>query len=444
MNIRIKKLAARIGVGLVILITLALVIRAFLNITTGKKLENVIQSMKSEGMPLTLKEIEPVCDQADNAAIPWKAAEAVYLTVMRDQNRLLLDSINDLFSRRHLDVPRQKQLQDIISVQKEALLFLVEASAGTCFKYEDKWEGPASSHRIPDAVKTLVLLRQLGLDSYLKAESGQIEESVEQCLSGVRFSEVYLNEPFLFNYLVALAGNKTQVVCLQRILEEFPIDTALMKKIIERLDPIPWRDGLQQAMKAERIYAIESAFRYLAGNHEYIEEKFFDKASIWLFKPYLKSAMAEILGTFNEYDQAITLPYCESRSTWEEITEKFSKPFYKRIMGLLFPNFTTVRFKETTLEAMLQSIRLGLACRIYKEEKGVYPEGLADLAPGILESIPVDPFTGKPFIYRIEESGLIIYSIGNNLKDDQGRGTWTIDRLVMEKDDDWAWIDAQK
>ena len=53
--------------------------------------------------------------------------------------------------------------------------------------------------------------------------------------------------------------------------------------------------------------------------------------------------------------------------------------------------------------------------------------------------VPVDPFTGKPFIYRIDDTSLIIYSIGNNLKDDQGRGTWMIDRLVMEKDDDWAW-----
>jgi hypothetical protein len=111
-------------------------------------------------------------------------------------------------------------------------------------------------------------------------------------------------------------------------------------------------------------------------------------------------------------------------------------------MELLFPNFTVVKFKEATMEAILQSIRLGIGCRINKEERGDYPQSLAELTLGILNMVPVDPFTGNPFIYHLEDKGLIIYSIGNNLKDDQGRGTWMIDRLVMEKDDDWAWKDS--
>lgn len=444
MNIKIKKIAAKIGVGLLILIALVLVVRAVLNFTTGKKLEGVIQSMKSEGIALTLKDIEPVCDASNNAAIPWKAAEAVFSLVEKEQRELIRDTIEDLFSRRRLDDQRKQLLQNVVNGQKDALHFLREASAKTCFKYEDKWKEPLSSLKMVDAVKLLLLLRLIGLDSYLKAESGQVEEAVEQCLSGIYFSEIYLQEPFLLNYLIALAGMKTQIACLQRILEDFAIDTALMKKIIDKLDPTSWRDGLLQDMKWERILAIDTAYSFLSGKHEYIEGKFFDKISIWLFKPYLKSGMAEIIETFNEYDQALSLPYYESRNVWEEITQDFNKPFYKQILGLLFPDFTVVKFKEATMEAILQSIRLGLGCRIYKEEKGDYPESLAELTPGILNMVPVDPFTGNPFIYHLEDKGLIIYSIGNNLKDDQGRGTWMIDRLVMEKDDDWAWIDTQR
>ena len=55
-----------------------------------------------------------------------------------------------------------------------------------------------------------------------------------------------------------------------------------------------------------------------------------------------------------------------------------------------------------------------------------------------MTNIPIDPFTGHPFIYKKQDSGFIVYSIGNNLKDEGGRGTWQIVSFVMEKDD-WAW-----
>jgi len=64
---------------------------------------------------------------------------------------------------------------------------------------------------------------------------------------------------------------------------------------------------------------------------------------------------------------------------------------------------------------------------------------ISDLAPDILPEVPLDPFTGKPYIYRLEDEGFIVYSVGSNQKDDNGRGTWEITSIVMEKDDDVTW-----
>lgn len=35
--------------------------------------------------------------------------------------------------------------------------------------------------------------------------------------------------------------------------------------------------------------------------------------------------------------------------------------------------------------------------------------------------IPEDPFSGKDFIYKRQEKGFILYSIGRNMKDDGGK-----------------------
>jgi len=88
--------------------------------------------------------------------------------------------------------------------------------------------------------------------------------------------------------------------------------------------------------------------------------------------------------------------------------------------------------------------QIGLARKIYKNQKGHFPEEIAALVPDILEKEPIDPFTGNPFIYKLQEDGFVIYSVGSNEKDDEGRGTFQVTKLVMEKDDDWPWKEKGK
>jgi len=42
------------------------------------------------------------------------------------------------------------------------------------------------------------------------------------------------------------------------------------------------------------------------------------------------------------------------------------------------------------------------------------------LVPDLVEALPPDPFSGKPLLYRTEKSGFLVYSVGENGKDDQG------------------------
>jgi len=91
----------------------------------------------------------------------------------------------------------------------------------------------------------------------------------------------------------------------------------------------------------------------------------------------------------------------------------------------------------------LPAARAGLGCKIYKNQTGRYPANLAALVPGILPEVPVDPFTGKPLIYRLEGAGFIVYSLGSNEKDDGGRMTYKITQVISEKDDDWTWRETK-
>jgi hypothetical protein len=97
--------------------------------------------------------------------------------------------------------------------------------------------------------------------------------------------------------------------------------------------------------------------------------------------------------------------------------------------------------KNASVEALMETARIGLAARIYLAREKHWPAAVADLLPGILSQEPLDPFTGKPFMFRVDKDSLLVYSLGSNEKDDGGRGTFVITQLVTPKDDDWAWRD---
>lgn len=56
----------------------------------------------------------------------------------------------------------------------------------------------------------------------------------------------------------------------------------------------------------------------------------------------------------------------------------------------------------------------------YRAEHGEYPPALDALAPSYLPTVPIDPFTGAPLIYRTGDGGYTLYSTGADMTDNEG------------------------
>ena len=64
---------------------------------------------------------------------------------------------------------------------------------------------------------------------------------------------------------------------------------------------------------------------------------------------------------------------------------------------------------------------MAFALAEWKLKNGNYPESLDMLVPKYLAKVPHDGFAGNPLNYRLEGDGFLIYSIGRNLEDEDGR-----------------------
>ncbi len=77
--------------------------------------------------------------------------------------------------------------------------------------------------------------------------------------------------------------------------------------------------------------------------------------------------------------------------------------------------------------------RLALSAEKYENAHGKYPESLEEIKPYYPEEkLPVDPFTGKDYIYKKLPDGYKIYSLGLNMKDDGGIGPTPQEDIVFE------------
>jgi hypothetical protein len=94
----------------------------------------------------------------------------------------------------------------------------------------------------------------------------------------------------------------------------------------------------------------------------------------------------------------------------------------KRFLNqLLFPVFDGATKREQSSMATLRLLACYAAVKRYRQQRGVYPPSLEALRPELGEMI-IDPFTGKPFVYRTDpKRGFQLYSVGENLTDDGGR-----------------------
>lgn len=440
---KIRKILSRILLYLLAVLTIGLLVRAFFNNRMGDKLEAYIGDRQAEGVALSRKALMPECSDAENGANLWKAAEALYSREGLNVT-LLRDSMETFFHGKSLALNDRKELKSMIEKNTRVFQFMEEASEKPCFRYGD-WGKNLYDIRIPDAVKMINSIRLLGIDAVFKAEEGRIQEAIDQIRWGMRFIHRTMDEPFLITGLIATANMKYLHTCLKQIISGKDFDPATLRTLIQDLDPELWREKFVRGIQGERVFFLENALAVLEGERDVLGFNLGDTIFFWIIRPVTKADTLWAMKMFDKVESSSQLPFYEIKEFHKGLSEEFdSIPWSFRLSELMFPNFSSAWLKEAILEAFMGTGQIALASKIYKNQEGHFPEEIAALVPDILEKEPIDPFTGNPFIYKLQEDGFIVYSIGSNEKDDEGRGTFQVTKLVMEKDDDWPWREKGK
>ena len=446
MKMKVGKVFIRVFLVLLVIIAAALVVRAALNYTEGRKLERTLADLKGRGIPLSVAELASPCPEESNAGRLWKAAEE--LLVFDKDDAKVINEANLAFIRGNPLEPGQTEaVARLIEKNRPAIELIVEAAEKPCFQYGDP-KVNAVERGMPKAVEMLRASRLLVFDAVLSADRGDVKRALERLRTGFRFASRVADEGPLIMGLVAVAQQKLFLYGLGRVAQGRTLGTELLLPLIQQFEPGLWKETLSKSIRGERVFFLDAGRLMIGGGHD--QRAFLGKTGLgerlllWLGRPLIKRDLIRGLLRYDEVEAQARRPFYETK----DFREKYEKeirtfPWHAVLSRIAVPEMSAALMKQSTLEALALTARAGLGCKVYKNQTGRYPEDLAALVPGILPEVLVDPFTGKPLIYRLEGNGFIVYSLGSNEKDDGGRMTYEITKLVMDKDDDWTWKESK-
>jgi hypothetical protein len=92
------------------------------------------------------------------------------------------------------------------------------------------------------------------------------------------------------------------------------------------------------------------------------------------------------------------------------------------LLCLLAPAATKVESATDRLRQRNDNVIIACALAWYQRENGHYPKDLAALSPKYLPQVSLDICSGKPLIYQTTTDGYLLYSVGVNGEDEDGRG----------------------
>jgi hypothetical protein len=153
----------------------------------------------------------------------------------------------------------------------------------------------------------------------------------------------------------------------------------------------------------------------------------------------------DVNAVFEQSSLLLKVPPADSPD--EVLFTKETKERLPMMIRLLLPAFERTSQLSWRLRTGRKSLPVIFAALRFCKENGNCPDSLDELvSAGYLRQVPIDPYNGKPLIYRKIGTCFVLYSVGPNRKDDGGHITYTKSGWVdqWQKDGDYIFWPVQK
>lgn len=270
----------------------------------------------------------------------------------------------------------------------------------------------------PHAYYYRVFARFLALDAYVATARGDYETAIDNHIMIINLANKTKNDPAAICQGTRIATVSFAYTNVNAGIhgEELSLDT--LQRFVAAAYDTGDREAFGVALATEGVLNLAQFESVRDHNYNYgPDEMYAGEAFLMYFygsvlaRPLLNMDEDVYASTMNRVSDATALPYYEAKPIFDQIEEDIAALPRTRILSrMLLPNITSFADAQARHEATLGLMQVGLSIEHYHGQHGVYPETLEEIAPILNGPIPIDPYTGQPFVYEPGQDEFTLYS----------------------------------
>jgi len=406
------------------LLLLLLVWFAFFRISAHRDVTRRLGQLRAQGYPMSLAELGQrytLAPGADNAADYYLTAFSHY-EAWNDEAREGLPWVGrgQRPTRTGVMEPEiAERAERFLADNEKTLSLLHEAVAIESSRYPIDFEEEigAGVSWLGDVRKHAFLLSLEALAACERGDPNQALASVQATLALARS----LNTPILIHRLVNIAVQALAYRSSEHIVNRVSLTDEQLRVLSNWLEAADDSQGQRDALIGERCFGVD----IFQGSTGHLAAHFGGSGKLMTLVVIPRRLLGlhdrDLLGYLDlmeGYIDAAKLPPCERLAQCESLRKARPQGLLTRE---LTPAFVRVFQLEIRHVAHRRAAQAALAIERYRLAEGGIPLALSDLVPTYLDAVPVDPFDGQNLRYRLrEETGYVVYSVGEDLTDDGG------------------------
>ena len=284
---------------------------------------------------------------------------------------------------------------------------------------------------VPELEDMRSVARLASLSAALSVHNGDFSRALDEVKLLLRLARFPDGDHLLLLHLVRMSFAMLGETACERTVRTGEVPTgqledldALLREARAGLDP-------PRAMACERAWLIACWKEIKAGRWELLDQPRASRLKAFLLQPLLSSRMTTAVGFANEAVRISTEPLWQAIPELESLERRIEHERdgreWEGTLQFLGPQpvellaaYAHGAQAYARCDALLDSLRIAIALRRYKADRGQPAQALTELVPAYLPELPPDPFTGRDFLTKRADGMLTVYSVGENLKDDGG------------------------
>jgi len=436
-----------------ILIVLAALVAIHLTATviTGLMLRRELNRMRQAGEPmemskvLTPAQLEPVQwnrPGSPNAAWVYEHAFQTFALTKDEEEEYAnppyagstQTSTGEPITPAQVAAARLAFARRVIPKNERYFQLLEEASRVEVCAFPVRWDAGAAAI-FPHFAQMREAARWLALRAELLTSDGNLDEALGCCATMLRIAEHAKTEPTLIGQLVAYAIQGIACKSLENTLSAGRPSPAACRALYDQIGAIDQIGPSVRTMQGERViwgmWFYDELRRHplragalVSGGAPGEDGNQHRWLALYpsLGRPLLNLDQVTYLRLQRQETAAFGQPWPESLRTIKALDKEVERlPIYRgTIARMIFPVFSRALESRESKTALLRAAQISLALKVYKAEHGAYPDSLAELEKAGWK-LPTDPFTQKPYYYRRDGAGFVVWSAGPDMDDDDGR-----------------------